>query len=301
MTSKRGFTLVELLVVIAIIAVLLAILLPSLTYVKSTAQRIQCSSKLKSIGQSLSFYGDKYDGAIPRPEHATTDSGQSNKADRNAHYYIYKRSLVADTDPCAANYIWMNMGCFFGASLLESGRMFYCPATEGWLDEYKTYSTVGPWGTLPQSIPQNSGNQWLRAWRGYVWAPQAKTVVTQADITASRYSDCGPTDPCWPNYQVGYPKYAMKAVDLEQDKAISTDITFHSVKGSGWNANAVFPDTHVAFQKQPKNTAGQGTYFTGSQFPTDVFNTSTNLFMNPVDEAANRRTTLAEYMFSLQP
>jgi hypothetical protein len=32
-----------------------------------------------------------------------------------------------------------------------------------------------------------------------------------------------------------------------------------------------------------------------------VFNTSTNLFMNPVDEAANRRTTLAEYMFSLQP
>ena len=49
----RGFTLIELLVVIAIIALLLAILMPTLNKVKMQAQIIVCASRLHQNGQAV--------------------------------------------------------------------------------------------------------------------------------------------------------------------------------------------------------------------------------------------------------
>jgi len=51
-----GFTLIELLVVVAIIALLVAILLPSLTRAREIAKRATCGSNLRQIGVSATTY-----------------------------------------------------------------------------------------------------------------------------------------------------------------------------------------------------------------------------------------------------
>ncbi len=64
MEKKRGFTLIELLVVIAVIAVLLAVLMPSLNKARESGKRITCLANLKSLNLGWILYADDYDDKI---------------------------------------------------------------------------------------------------------------------------------------------------------------------------------------------------------------------------------------------
>ena len=60
-----AFTLIELLIVIAIIAILAALLFPTLSKSKDSACRIQCAGNLKQFGLAIQMYVDDNNDVMP--------------------------------------------------------------------------------------------------------------------------------------------------------------------------------------------------------------------------------------------
>lgn len=101
---RRGFTLVELLVVIGIIALLISILLPSLSKARKAAVRIKCSSNLHTLGQMWQMHANEFHGSFP-------DNGQG--------YGTWE--LITDAQK----------ELFKTRFNMNDGKVLYCPSFRG--------------------------------------------------------------------------------------------------------------------------------------------------------------------------
>ena len=73
--ERIGFTLVELLVVIGIIAVLIGILLPTLSRARENARRIACMSNLRQVATAIVMYCGETRAGFPPPR-CSADRGR---------------------------------------------------------------------------------------------------------------------------------------------------------------------------------------------------------------------------------
>jgi prepilin-type processing-associated H-X9-DG protein/prepilin-type N-terminal cleavage/methylation domain-containing protein len=74
--ARRAFTLVELLVVLATIAILAALLLPTLARARESARSIQCLSQMRQLGLAVRLYADENGDEFPRSQHSAFTHGQ---------------------------------------------------------------------------------------------------------------------------------------------------------------------------------------------------------------------------------
>jgi len=77
MWERKGFTLIELLVVIAIIALLMAILTPTLHRVRKQAKVVVCQSNLHQWSLFFSMYTDEYNGSFSQGVNGVRSGGNN--------------------------------------------------------------------------------------------------------------------------------------------------------------------------------------------------------------------------------
>jgi prepilin-type N-terminal cleavage/methylation domain-containing protein len=149
--KKEGFTLVELLVVISIIALLLALLMPSLNRAREGAKRQVCCNQIKQSSIGIHAYAGDNDYDMP------------NYGDEMHPYVAYR-----DDEPNVP----MKLACLYEAGYVKDPRVFYCPSNKDIVYKYESYIRYNNqptrWGYLPQDI--NVGrNEWVRL--GYEYYP----------------------------------------------------------------------------------------------------------------------------------
>ncbi len=139
MKKRNAFTLIELLVVISVIAVLMAILMPSLQKAREQGRAVVCAAHVKNLGVAFRLYLDDYDGKA----HHTPNEGMWDNAWEGS-------PVVKDYGPNDDYAYW-------GLAYLpyaKTKKVFRCPSAvrpddwpeRGWGVMYKDYFKYACYG-----------------------------------------------------------------------------------------------------------------------------------------------------------
>ena len=119
--SGRGgsFTLIELLVVIAIIAILAALLLPTLNRAKVAAQSIRCVSNFRQLHLAWHLYADDHNGSLV-PNYETGNNGSAPSVRSTPDSWVVGSAFVStNTEGIHLGALW---------SYTRSEGVYRCPA-----------------------------------------------------------------------------------------------------------------------------------------------------------------------------
>lgn len=145
---RSAFTIVDVLVSMAVIAVLVSILLPSLSAVTETARRVACQSNVRQIGLGLVMYADQHGGELPYSVLLQLGPNRSNDKPED----MLTIRLVSGLYNPASRPMWDGMGLLYSEGYLPAGKIFYCPSHRG----ENPYARYAPeWDVLTSEVVAN--------------------------------------------------------------------------------------------------------------------------------------------------
>jgi prepilin-type N-terminal cleavage/methylation domain-containing protein len=271
MTKRKAFTLIELLVVVAIIALLISILLPSLSRARELSKRLTCTANVKGIGTSCKIYANDNEDSWPVPTFSESASTIMKwiKTDVEVGYSgshsdtkpnRWNRSMGATTTISPTRGMWM---------LVRSGdltaKQYVCPSSSDTLQneqsydlyyDFYSYDNISygyqvPFGPRSSRASEDvDARMVLASDKG----PYSKVGVSQAKMTASSFTGVSPavTNP--------------DMISPLQWKPWNSGN--HGGTGSGEGQNLLYGDGHAEFAKSPNKGIDQDNVFTRIYDPT---------------------------------
>ena len=198
----RGFTLVELLVVVSIIALLIAILLPSLRRARDQAKLTKCMAGLRGIGVGLFLYAD--DNKQEMPDYYAVGKYQFRVAPGN-----FVRTPLADGNVAPSMYpeSWglqavLESGCspkimpngvarFQKPSrpvyLAADSDVWICPSNPGPADPGVKWKEFGNTYTYRVKKPDDTTGKYTKPWYNVDWINTQMTTGYKQPLLWDNY------------------------------------------------------------------------------------------------------------------
>jgi len=217
---NKGFTLIELLVVIAIIAVLMAILMPSLNRAKEQGKRAACLANLKQMTLAWLMYNDENDGLIVNGAGGVGTAPWVGKcwADGYSQVAFLEEEAQKDAIKSGALYPYV-----------RDYKMYACPT--GTRGEMCTYAAMDGVNGLSRAGTAEGGKS-VRVGKTVLWLKRDSDIVS--------------------------PGAAYRMVFIDEGWVTPDSYAVHYQQGTWWDdapvrhgdgTNCSFADGHVEYHK----------------------------------------------------
>lgn len=210
--SAGAFTLVELLLVIALIAILAALLLPSLAAARMQAARIQCVANEKQLILAWSVY------STDNNEQLVLNGGDMAPTSFYAHLWVHG-GAHGGSDSLTNELFLTGQNYALFAKIIPAGHVYKCPgdttlwplwnSANHYAEEKRSYALNSYMGIYPAAYIGPLNNT-----PGYKIYTKTAHIVADSPVNRFVFSDVNPANICTPAFGVDmsgrwihYPSY----------------------------------------------------------------------------------------------